>query len=255
MQPEQRQRIDAAVRDVIITDFRDDFEEIFEFAYRFTGELVIQANNGIRNALSHLASALVDEDDIKADLEVARARKHVAIAKYDCLLVLVINRVEYLESYVARLEALTGQANSDLRTQLVEIKKAKNAIPEQRFIRGDSKEQILADISSISHVNNQMELLVAECNEYERYLKDNFAVPDPIRRSPLDGNPKLLRWLLENALWLLLFTFLANIIAAIIFVLWIENIVHTSPTYKSMHYGRTVLSQSAPYSCAPRRSV
>jgi hypothetical protein len=228
MEPEQTQRINEAVRRVIVDDFHSDFEEIYEIAYRFTGELLIQANNGVRNALSHLASALVSGNESEAELEVERARKHIAIAKYDCLLILIINRADYLDRYVETVEDLSGQIFIDLRRRLIEIKKEKHSIPTQNFLRVKTREELLSDINSIALVNDQIEELLIKCNEYEEYLKDTYPIPDPLQMSVVKIKAPAVRWVVQNIVWVMLLGVLVNVIAAIVYALWIENIVHPS---------------------------
>ena len=104
MTPTQKQRVKDAVLQLIVEEYRVDFENAFKEYYRFFGELSVQANNGCRNALSHLGLALIAEDEAIADLEITRGHKHFAIATYDCLSVLLVKRLESIEGHIEVFE-------------------------------------------------------------------------------------------------------------------------------------------------------
>jgi hypothetical protein len=229
---DQKQRIKDAALQVIVEDFHQDFVKAFEENYLFVGELSAQANNGIRNALTHLAIALTtDADEIVVEVEIVRARKHVVFATYDCLSVLLIKRVEFLENYIEAMEEGRREFIGRVRERLLDIKRRQGTILIQNFVRIDdddklkSKNDIIAEIDSITNTNNELGELLDACSQFHADLKTNFPVPDFVLKLAAIGMlRKAVGWVRRYIVLIVVVPFLINIIAGIILLLWGHHI-------------------------------
>src|ERR1700693_5204453 len=122
-------RVSDAVCEIIVKHFREEFEQIFQVTFDVTGEQLIQANNGIRNALNHLGTALVVKDEAEAELELKRAIKHIYFAKYDGLMVAIVDQLNFLTKYVEATKDIYPDDFALLSKRLVDVKLAHKSVP------------------------------------------------------------------------------------------------------------------------------
>jgi hypothetical protein len=166
-----------AVADILVQDFHGDFEEVFQAVFDLIGEVPSQANNGVRNMANHMALALSAKDLNQADLELERCLKHLYFAKYDCLLLAVVDQLKLLTKYVDATKDKYPGDFADLCGRLIGIKQDYQAIPRQSFLRRGAIAEVIADTNAVKSAAERVERVLVMCNRLRNYLYGTYPLP------------------------------------------------------------------------------
>lgn len=121
---EQQREVLSRVKQLIIEDFHDDFQEVYSYAVTSLEVVPEQANNEIRNALNHIARALTANDPAEVDNNLAQAKGHIERAKRDSLKLALIHLHEQIKSDLLSIEIVEGAVPMSLRTRLKTLEAA-----------------------------------------------------------------------------------------------------------------------------------
>lgn len=95
--------VSSRILEVIKEDFHNDFMDVYALTISLTDKHPEQANNEIRNALNHLARALMIDTPQDALEQITKAQGHIERAKRDCLKISLINRHKIIVDAAYRL--------------------------------------------------------------------------------------------------------------------------------------------------------
>jgi hypothetical protein len=193
---------------VIEDDYLNDFYEIFEFTLRITNEIPPQANNEIRNALNHLARAVGNPAGSSVPEELRKARRHLTLAKRDCLKISILHKETLLAKIIAAIEENRG-VEPTLRRRMIVLRGERRDISNNE-IKGTDASLYSDDEAT----DGALETLLTDQNKFHEYLEDNFRVPDPkvLARHQLGRRYR-------KAAQLTSFSISCSLIAALIFAL------------------------------------
>jgi len=155
--------VQAEVLRLITHDFHQEFGEIHARTVAFTDIQPEQANNEIRNALNHMARALLETDETRAKKDVAKAYSHLDRATRDCLKIAIIGKHEHvkrLAQEVREIERVTPRKVAD-DLEALETRRIKALRQESRGDNGctESMAQLLNEILAV-----------------EKYIRNNWLV-------------------------------------------------------------------------------
>ncbi len=114
----------SRVKQLILEDFHDDFQEVYSYAVTALELAPEQANNEIRNALNHIARALTANDENEIDINLHQAKGHIERAKRDCLKLALIHTHEQIKSDLLSIESVEGAVPLSLKTRLKSLERA-----------------------------------------------------------------------------------------------------------------------------------
>jgi hypothetical protein len=163
--PEDEQReIESRAKELVLTDFRDEFQSIYSYAVAVLEVVPEQANNEIRNALNHISRALDGNslEDAKSDLK--KAEGHIDRAKRDCFKLANIHLHEQLRSDFLDIEVIEGAVPLSVRQRL--------AVLEQRGV--DARK---SEAQGGENVLELLATLFADQKVFREDLHNQFTVP------------------------------------------------------------------------------
>ena len=155
---EQQRDILARITDIILRDFHTDFEDIYSYAVTVLELAPEQANNEVRNALNHIARALLAGEMVSADENLLQAKGHIERAKRDCVKLAVIHLHEQAKSDLLSVEMTEGAVPMSVKARLRTIERAgaaarrAEADGEQDIL--DKYGAVLADLKEFREDNN-----------------------------------------------------------------------------------------------------
>ncbi|MBF0134438.1 MAG: hypothetical protein HQL75_17860 [Magnetococcales bacterium] len=156
-----------AVCGVIVADYLDDFSEIYATTIAITEIHPEQANNQIRNALTHLARALTSQDATAIRDNLEKAGSHIERGKRDCIKTAIALLKDRISSTLYRIEHEHGLIPRSIKDRLRIIEaKRKSAY----------KNEAKGDIS----VSGEMEDILADLLELEESLFETFHIPGKV---------------------------------------------------------------------------
>jgi hypothetical protein len=162
LNPEEKEAIGRIVLKIIEDDFHGDLAEAWSFAVALTETIPEQANNEVRNCMTHLGRAIAAPDRGSADREISQASNHLERAKRDCLKIAIIAMDETLGSNVMLIEDSYGLLPRNVRDRIKRIKRERREI-----YRDESKGN--------EAVGARLEKLLFDYSELEEFLLDNYA--------------------------------------------------------------------------------
>jgi hypothetical protein len=161
----------AEIFQLITSEFRHDFEPVYEMVLTATGDRTPgQPNSDIRNTWSHLADAMTAGDFDEANWHVLRAMRHLRFAKYDSLSIILAYRLLRVCDFV-NWTRRRGIIQPDLRGRILEIR---TAFPKIEFRRIEDNYLAIEHIKRMTEKNADIENLIADCNEFDHELLVKF---------------------------------------------------------------------------------
>lgn len=165
--PQDGRSTETSVLEVIARDFHEEFMDMYALAVATAEVHPEQANNEVRNAVNHLARALLAEDEHEQEDQVRKARGHIERAKRDCLKITLIRKHKLLSGAAWRLQVRDGLLPEAIRKRLRTIERGrKSALQAENRGAEDATEQLLD--------------LVNECMELEDTLYEQHHVPGEV---------------------------------------------------------------------------
>ncbi|MEX0739191.1 MAG: hypothetical protein WD071_07610 [Pseudohongiella sp.] len=138
------QTIQDQITSIIHDDYLNDFLDIYGVTISIAEKHPEQVNNEVRNALTHLARALIP-DIPDPQQEIEDAKKHLQRAKRDCLKLSIIHKREQLVSSIYRIELTEGTLRRAIKTKLRAIETKRKDI----FRRESAGEPVVDELRSI----------------------------------------------------------------------------------------------------------
>jgi hypothetical protein len=161
---DQQRHVLARVREIIIDDFHNDFEGIYSYAVTVLQLAPEQANNEIRNALNHLARALIAEEDGSAKDNLLQAKGHIERAKRDCVKLAVIHLHEQITSHLMNVELIEGAVPMSVKTR-------------HRSIISAGVDARKAEAAGAADILDRYSSVLADLQEFEDDIRMKFTVP------------------------------------------------------------------------------
>lgn len=161
LDPQLRQQ---RIAEIILSDFYEDFMDAYATALSALERHPEQANNEIRNALTHLARALSSERDTDFACHVAQASGHIQRGKRDCLKAAIIARREKLADTVRAIELVEGRVSNAIHQRLKTIEK-------QRY------EAYVSETKAEDGVNDKLVSLLIECDNLIEHIEVSYEKP------------------------------------------------------------------------------
>lgn len=165
---EQQREVLSRVRQLILEDFHEDFQEVYSYAITSLEVVPEQANNEIRNALNHIARALTANDPELVDENLAQAKGHIERAKRDSLKLALIHLHEQIKSDLLSIEIVEGAVPMSVKTRL---KTLENAVINARKAETDGD----------ANVTDMMGDVFAELKTFRDDIHTQFNVPSKQR--------------------------------------------------------------------------
>ena len=159
--------VQKAVCKVIVTDYLEDFTEIYATTIAITEAHPEQANNQIRNALTHLARALTSQDAAALKDSLKKAEGHIERGKRDCIKTAIALLKDRISTTLYRIEYEHGLVPRHIKVKLKTIE-YKRISAYKNETKGDIR------------VSGEMEDILADLLELEEYLFENFHIPGEI---------------------------------------------------------------------------
>ncbi len=157
------ERINSAVNDVLKYDYFKEFLQIYGLTISVAEQHPEQANNEVRNAVTHLGRALQAKSEDVADEQIEAARRHLKRARLDCLKLCIITKHSELHSQVYRIEMDEGLVSRPIKTKLRKIRNARLCI----FIKESLGDDVL----------ERLETLFADMADLQDELLDGREIP------------------------------------------------------------------------------
>ncbi len=116
-----------ATVDLIQKDYFDDFLNVYGLTIALTETHPEQANNEVRNALTHIGRALnAPKED--AHGQISAAKRHFKRAKLDCLKLCVVRKQNDLHNLMSRIEVEEGFVPRPIKVRLKGMMKLRRKI-------------------------------------------------------------------------------------------------------------------------------
>lgn len=157
-----------AVAAVIEDHYFRDFLDIYGTTISITEMHPEQVNNEIRNALTHIARALVDEQADEVADNIEKAKAHIERAKRDCLKLSIIAKRDQIRAVIVHIEMVEGALPRNLKRRLVSLERQRKAIFRQ-------------ETNGSHQVGALLETLLVDTLELEEQLLEQFSDPGPTR--------------------------------------------------------------------------
>ena len=223
MNSKQKIEIQDAVIYLVQNDYLNDFETIYQLAVQYLKDYVPQASEEVRNFLDHVARALVSASVDDAELEIARAKKHIQYARYLCLLAIFIHERKIIEVRTRTLEAWSFRAIPELRKRLKQISAEKRKIRTYKFLRRESLAEIISDVETLLDVNHKYERLLKTIEEFQSFLDLNYYEPGLKLIALRTSVRQVFHWVLENLIWVVLIGLAIHIVGTFIYENVLQN--------------------------------
>lgn len=175
MSADADQRVAQAALKILRREYRE-FEEIFEYTVRVTGnELPVEPSNDIRNALSHLSSALRRNDKPGIERDITNCRGHIVLATSRCAVIAVTVMEAYMLAYCRE-----AGASPEIQQQIFAIKGEREKIGLIEPIERHEPNGNVADLKALNGRGDALGSLLARCMELYQMLR----VKHPLVRFP-----------------------------------------------------------------------
>ena len=148
---------------LITREFHQEFGAIHARTVAFTDVQPEQANNEIRNALNHMARALLQSDEDRATKDVAKAYSHLDRAARDCLKISIIEKQK-------QVRQLSQEVREIERVAPFQIVKGLDALEKRRI------EVFLQESRGDDGCTDAMGEILNEVLALEKYIRNNWLV-------------------------------------------------------------------------------
>ncbi len=200
MNADEQRSIAEEVTKLLSTDYRLDFEPIFERAAQVMNAIPLRASEEIRIVQTHCSNAVTSDNFGQGDLEIARARRHLQQAKYECLLVMTTRQSEVISSYALEVDVKDPSQRETVKAAFHAAEYDFKRLPKLRSVARTSRNEILQDIESAIQVNIQLEEHLTRLNSFIEAIRDRDKellteeriANELIEKRESDSQPKLL---------------------------------------------------------------
>jgi hypothetical protein len=163
----------------VLQDYHHRFSDAYAAAITYTERMPEQLNNELRNALTHLARAVVAADDVAAKEEIDSAARHIERAIRDCYKIAIIAIKSHIGKCEYVIEQTRGGLTKGIAAKYAEINRERKRIHllEQK---SDAQSE---EFQTIGQLYQDLFRVIA--NLYDEMLEEYDLTDQSVARFPL----------------------------------------------------------------------
>jgi hypothetical protein len=193
----------------IFTTYCTGFKKYYDWMHRILDGIAISTNsdlfvetrpsNELRNFVDHIRLALTRPTLERANLDLARARRHIVVGIRMCLVIAMDDLNDYNGKYITEIEQiLLGNAVPELRLRLGAIRSKQKDLPAWEFSVIDNIVDIESDLDLLAQIIRECHVIVKDHNDLAESLREAYPINGPFLQGWRRLSQRVKRQIVKN---------------------------------------------------------